>query len=508
MRTKALTTLAALLLATALAAPCWAQGTSGSQFLGIGIGARAQGMGGAFTSVAEGADGFRSNPAGLARATGHQVALSHVAWLDDVTYQSAGYVLPLGGAGVLGIALEGGTLSWDNDAVGVDEPAGQASDFAGSVAFGRPLLPGVGLGGAFKYVSSELGPDAASSYAFDVGAIYRPSEDLSLGAAVRNAGSGVTYGEEEDPLPVTTAVGGSYVWRGVLVSLDVEKQNDLDATTRVGAEFSPAPYLTLRGGLVSGGETALSDFTGGLGVNWGRAWGLDYAYRGSDLGGTHQFSLSAGFGDAPGLAAAGVDDDRGSAGLVRTPKGNLAVLRELVREVMADAVDQMGIPADARIYMKQVDSHDASWLVQSVLLEELTDRGHVVMTGAMPPAEEGAEPGGAYEIAYRIVSCETTYPRVWREWVIGSRRVERRSAVDIHFQLADSSAAIVWAGNVEREKREIVPGARVAELATPGLTFTTDEIEPGGWDKVIEPVIVAGIVGGLIYLFYTSRSTD
>jgi hypothetical protein len=507
MRTKALTALAVLFLAAALPGASWAQGTSGSQFLGIGIGARAQGMGGAFTSVADGATGFRWNPAGLSRATGHRVALSHVAWLDDVSYQSAGYVHPLGGAGVLGVTLEAGSLSWDNNAVAVDEPAGEASDFAGSIAYARPLFPGLGVGGAFKYVSSELGPDAASSYAFDVGAVYRLSEDLSLGAAVRNVGAGIAYGDEEDPLPATMAVGGSYAWKGVLVSVDLEKQNDLDATTRVGAEYSPTEYLELRGGMVSGGESALSAFTGGLGVNWGSVWGLDYAFRDSDLGGTHQLSLNAGFGDAPGLAAAGAATDRG-AEFVRTPKGNLAVLRELTRDVMADAVDQMGIPRESHVYMKQVESHDASWLVQSILLEELTDRGHAVMTGAMLPAEEGAEPGGAYEIAYRIVSCETTYPRVWREWVIGSRKVERRAAVDIHFQLSDESTAIVWAGNVEREKREIVPGGRVEELATPGQGFTSAEIEPGGWDKVIEPVLVAGIVGGLIYLFYTSRSTD
>jgi hypothetical protein len=92
--------------------------------------------------------------------------------------------------------------------------------------------------------------------------------------------------------------------------------------------------------------------------------------------------------------------------------------------------------------------------------------------------------------------------------VIGSRKVERRAAVDVQLQLSDRSGAIIWAGNVEREKREIIPAARVQELATPGQSFTTAEIEPGGWDKILEPVIVAGIVGGLIYLFYTSRSTD
>jgi hypothetical protein len=175
---------------------------------------------------------------------------------------------------------------------------------------------------------------------------------------------------------------------------------------------------------------------------------------------------------------------------------------------MDEAIDRMDLIPSTPVYMKQVDTNDASWLVQSVLLEELTSRGHSAMAGAMPAAEEGDEADGAYEISYRIIACKTTFPRAWREWVIGSRKVERRAAVDVQFQLSDRSGAIIWAGNVEREKREIIPAARVQELATPGQSFTTAEIEPGGWDKILEPVIVAGIVGGLIYLFYTSRSTD
>lgn len=508
MRTKALKALCVLLLAIAWTGLSRAQGTSGSQFLGIGIGARAQGMGGAFVSLADGAEGLHWNPAGLTRATGHQVAVSHVAWFDDVSFQSAAYALPLGGAGVLGVSLQGGSLSWDNAGVSEGEPDGQASDFAGSIAYARPLLSGIGVGGALKYISSELGPDAASTYAFDLGALYRISEDATVGAAVRNAGPGLTFRDEDDSLPLVLAVGGSYVWRGVTVSVDVEKQNDLGAATRIGAEYSPARYFTLRGGAVAGEDSALSSLTGGLGVSWGSAWGLDYAYRGSDLGGTHQLSLTAGFGEAPGLAAAVAGETTGGAQVTRVPKGNLAVLRELTRAVMADAVDRMDVPPGSHIYMRQVDAHDASWLVQSILLEQLTERGHSVMTGGMPGGDERAGGDQVYEIAYRIVSCETTFPRAWREWVIGSRKVERRAAVDVHFQLSDSTTAIVWAGNVQREKREIIPGARVQELATPGQSFTSAQIEPGGWDKMLEPVLVAGIVGGLIYLFYTSRSTD
>ena len=176
----------------------------------------------------------------------------------------------------------------------------------------------------------------------------------------------------------------------------------------------------------------------------------------------------------------------------------------------------MRLPEGAEVYIRQVDSHDANWLVQSIFLEELTELGHTVKTGAMPSgvmAGGGAAPGdalsdGSLEIAYRIVSCDVSYPRAWREWLVGSRKVERRSAADVHFQLLDADKSIVWAGSESRERRDIVPGSRVADLSTPGQAFTNPEVEAGGWDKVIEPVVVAGIVGGLIYLSYTSKSSE
>jgi hypothetical protein len=342
----------------------------------------------------------------------------------------------------------------------------------------------------------------------DLGVVYRPSEPLRLAAAVRNMGPGMEFEGDSDPLPLTLTVGGSYLWSGVLLSADLERVNDLGATTRVGAEYAPVDYLKLRGGWVLGEENALSSLTGGIGVDWNDSWALDYAYRGSDLGATHQFALSAGLGGgAPGLVAPPQEDDAGVLEETRLPKTNIAVITDLVREVAAEALDRMSLPDSSQVVLRQMETHNAGWLVKSVMLEEVTSRGHVVRTGQGGNAgAQSEEP--VYEIAYRIVNCQTTIPRSWREWVVGTRKVERRTAVDIRFELSDRRGSIIWAGGVQRERREILPAARLSDLESPGQDFASPEMEPGGWDRVFEPVIVAGIVGGLIYLFYTSRSTD
>ncbi len=503
----------AVFLCPAVAA---AQGTAGSQFLGIGMGARAMGMGGASVSVVNDGSSLYWNPAGLAGLTSRSASISHVSWLDDASYQYATFVSPLGSSYV-GLALEQGGIDWDNTGDGTFD----ASDFSGAAAYARRLRPNIGVGAGIKFISSSLGDEAASAFAVDLGVTYRLSESAALGAAIRNLGSGMSYVDESDPLPATIVAGGSYRYRDVLVALDVEKVNDLQAATRLGVEYSPVRYVALRAGAVLEGDSAFSPMTGGVGFNWDDRWALDYAYRPSDLGGTHWLALSAGFGgDVPAPAPqAEIAGGGGGEALrdVAVPVSNISMLGELIRDLGRTTFSKMRLPESTVVYIRQVDTHDANWLVQSIFLEELTALGHTVKTGSMAGGQmaggaavpdAGNDRSARYEIAYRIVSCEVTYPRAWREWMVGSRKVERRSSADIHFQLLDADGSIVWAGSDNRERRDIVPGSRIADLSTPGQVFTAPEIEAGGWDKVVEPVVVAGIVGGLIYLFYTSKSSE
>jgi hypothetical protein len=503
MTSSKLAVLVAVIVAV-LPVASLAQGTSGAQFLGVGIGARAAAMGGAYTSIADDGTALHWNPAGLSRVDGHRLTLSHVSWLSGVKYNCASYATPAGSDAGIGVALEqGGARSWDNTGEGPFE----TGDFAGAVGYGRRMSADLGVGADLKFLSSSLGDHGASSYAVDLGVLYSVNDVTSVGAAVRNLGPGLTFESGTDPLPVTMTVGGSYLWHGVLMSMDLEKVNDLGLTTRIGAEYAPVRYLALRGGWIGGDETALSGLTGGIGLNWNDQWAVDYAYRASDLGGTHQFALSAGFGVGSGLAApASVSREEDPPSSV-VPKSNLAVISELTEEVVQEAVAQMGLPEGSRLYLRQVDTHDANWLIKSILLQEVTSRGHAVRTGLMTVSQD-PDDAGVYEIAYRIVYCQTSLPQSWREWVVGPRKFERRTAVDMRFELSDSTKTIVWAGGVQRERREIISGKRIDDLQASGQAFASPESERSGWDKIFEPVIVAGIVGGLIYLFYTSRSTD
>ena len=62
-------------------------GRTAADFLLIGVGARAAGMGRTYTAVSEGAPASYWNPAGLSGVEGGEVVLSHFSWFQDITLE-------------------------------------------------------------------------------------------------------------------------------------------------------------------------------------------------------------------------------------------------------------------------------------------------------------------------------------------------------------------------------------------------------------------------------------
>jgi hypothetical protein len=90
-------------------------GTTGAPFLTIGVGARANAMGGAFVSVANDVTAIFWNPAGIASLPSPQLALIHSDWIADLRHDFIGVAVPLGSFGVVGASVN--ALSMDDLAV-------------------------------------------------------------------------------------------------------------------------------------------------------------------------------------------------------------------------------------------------------------------------------------------------------------------------------------------------------------------------------------------------------
>lgn len=291
--------------AAALAGP----GTTSEAFLSLGAGARPTAMGNAFVGLADDVNSLDYNPAGLGLLQRQELTLSDEELADSTHHEWLAYALPTGRLGTFGVSINmlmvDAFASYDQN----DNPTGNVSamDGAYGISYGISPLEGLSFGGTAKIISSRLASTTAETAAFDGGALYRPSSWLGLGASVLNAGSGLHYIQETDPLPLSGRVGFSlvpYETGDSKVTLTCDGQFTRAGPAQVfgGIEVLVLEGLALRGG----GHSGLNNqpgFTAGAGLVLNReASGrpmisFDYALvdQGT-LGYTNEGSITVRFG--------------------------------------------------------------------------------------------------------------------------------------------------------------------------------------------------------------------
>jgi len=245
----------ALLLGTIIVAgPAQASskkvGTSGATFLRMEQGARAVGMGGAFSAVADDASSLWWNPAGIARSTFTDVILSHTAFIEDITSQVVGVARPAPKLGAV-IGLSATYLSIDG-IQGYDASKNPTGDLdATGISVGLAVAKSFGalsFGGQGKMIQETLHDKKGSGFAVDAGLQYH-KDKLGIGVALQNVGPKFKIGTKSDPLPRVARAGVSYqAHPKIQLAVDGEKPDDADFKLHLGGEGQLTPMLAVRAG--------------------------------------------------------------------------------------------------------------------------------------------------------------------------------------------------------------------------------------------------------------------
>lgn len=292
-------------LAALLAAPASAAETAA--FLDIGAGARASGMGGAYTALADESDAVYWNPAGLARAGKRHVSLSHAELGAGSRHQFLAYAHPTSKATFAGALtyLSYGSIDGRN-ALGQRTGDYEASDAAAHFAAGV-RTEWADFGASVKYIRSHIASQEAQGAALDAGArreLTAGTGKLIVGAALRNMGPGLKYGDQRNDLPLRAAFGAAYKSeKGHALAAEFQNgPRGSGSEGGAGGELKAMEGVLLRLGWTSksaapngAGFDAARGLTLGLGVRRGDL-GLDYAAQAAgELGNTHRFTLSGRF---------------------------------------------------------------------------------------------------------------------------------------------------------------------------------------------------------------------
>jgi long-subunit fatty acid transport protein len=289
-------------------------GTTGVNFLELGVSARAMGMAEAFIAYANDASSIYYNPATLTYATGRDAMFTHIALPAGINYEFFGMSFPLeavgGVVGVGAYALNTGDILYTDYfyPMGVDRNGDaqyfSASDIAIAVSYGRFLTDKFSVGFTTKYIQENLELESASGWAADVGTCYNAGyRDFKIAMAITNFGPDMKFIEKAFPLPINFKFGASI---NVLnknshsINLAAEGNHPSDNLEKYnsGIEYIFQDKFSLRFGERFNYDS--DGFTAGAGVRLpiGGEMDLavDYAYQDFGwLNQVHRFSLNIGF---------------------------------------------------------------------------------------------------------------------------------------------------------------------------------------------------------------------
>jgi len=286
-------------------------GKYAGEFMAIGVGGRALGMGGAFVAVANDITAAYYNSAGLAHLNYPQISLMHAEQFGDlVNYDYGAVAIPFGTdmtfavsgfrLGVDGIPDTRNALIDYNGDGRIDHPNDRLDysaitefsnqDWAFYLSFAKRHSENFYWGASVKIIRRDIAEYGATGIGFDVGALYTPVENLYVGANIQDVTTTLvawSTGRNELISP-TVKLGAAYMWKilgGTIipaVDFDIRFENRRSSSygnlgpvsfdTHTGLEYTFKDLFSIRGGY-----NDVKQFTVGAGIKLPKL-NIDYSF--------------------------------------------------------------------------------------------------------------------------------------------------------------------------------------------------------------------------------------
>jgi hypothetical protein len=263
-------------------------GNSAADFLLIGTGADAAGMGNAYSAVSAASDAAYWNPAGLVGSERTEIQLNHFMWYQDISIEHAAVALPagerLGFAAAVTYVNYGDIQGYNSD--GSLSEKLTAYDLSGGVSCGYAFSDYFSSGVTLKYVAQSLADQSASTFAVDLGLKYHVGR-VTMAAVAANVGPQMKFDGVSADLPTSYRLGIAVRPFGsqFITAVDVEKKAAGEIDIRHGFQVNFNEQYYLRAGYNYYPQREYRTFGNGVSLGAGfrlNRFGFDYAFTPAD----------------------------------------------------------------------------------------------------------------------------------------------------------------------------------------------------------------------------------
>ncbi len=241
-----------LLLPVLVAAQGGGPGTSGADFLNLGVGARSMALAGAYTAISDDVFALQANPAGLSQVVKTELGSFYANILADVHHGWIGYAQEAGSFLSFGFDLNMVyTSQTRRNSYG--DPEGEYWVGLGTAggALALDFGGGFSMGLSGRYVFQKYDTEVGHGFAGDLGLLYHTKYNaLRIGLVAENLGPNVDFLGTGDPMPMGLRLGlGSSILRQTLTFTgDVAYRLDNTLEGNVGIEWWAVEGVAIRAG--------------------------------------------------------------------------------------------------------------------------------------------------------------------------------------------------------------------------------------------------------------------
>jgi len=208
------------------------------------------------------------------------------------------------------------------------------------------------------------------------------------------------------------------------------------------------------------------------------------------------------------LALAALSALPGGAGAVTKTHGMM--LDSVATVVAADLLRDVPSTSGRGVSLTLPVRGDTLGVLAQRLVERLRAQGvpvHLAGRGAKSDsAASGSEMARPYEMGIRVDGSGVSYLRRIRSFPFGVKGYERLAALRASLTMVDPmTGEVTWAKSSSGSAVDVVR-KRDLTAAAAGSGGINPAVPPGGGFRLLEPLIVLGVVSGLIVLFYSNRT--